>query len=125
MADPIINNNTAATMPDTTIQPTVAPAPVQKKSGGFGKVLGGILGGAINIMAPGLGSVIGGALGGSGNGAQMADMQSMLNKQMQQSMQLLTVQNRVQSQTQEFTTFSNLLKSKHDSEMSAVNNFKS
>lgn len=117
MADPIVNST-------TTIQPvnTVPITPQTKKSGGgFGRVLGGVLGGALNFVAPGLGSVLGGTMGG---GASAADMQTMMNNQMQQSMQLLAVQNRVQSQSQEFTTFSNLLKSKHDSEMSAVTNFK-
>lgn len=119
MADPIIN---ATTQTQPVITPTV---PVQKKSGGFGKIFGSILGGALNVVAPGLGSIVGGALNGGNSGASAADMQEMMNAQMRQSMQLLSVQNRVQSQSQEFTTMSNLLKSKHDSEMSAVNNFKS
>jgi hypothetical protein len=107
-------------------QPIVTPTvPVQKKSSGFGRIFGGILGGALNIVAPGLGSIVGGALNGGNSGASMVEMQEMMNAQMRQSMQLLSVQNRVQSQSQEFTTMSNLLKSKHDSEMSAVNNFKS
>ncbi len=117
MADPIVNS-TAPQVPMT--DPTVVEQPV-KKSGGFGRVLGGILGGAVNMVAPGLGSILGGTMGG---GASAADMQTMMNSQMQKSMQLLAVQNRVQSQSQEFTTFSNLLKAKHDSEMSAVSNFK-
>jgi len=120
MGDPIVNS-----MPQMqTVNTTVPVAPQPKKSGGFGRVLGNILGGAASIMVPGLGGVLGGVMGGS-SGASAADMQTMMNKQMQQSMQLLAVQNRVQSQSQEFTTFSNLLKSKHDSEMSAVTNFKS
>ncbi len=116
MADPIVSS-----VPQTQIVNTTVPT-APKKSSGFGRVMGGILGGALNFVAPGLGSVIGG-LGNSG--ASAADMQNMMNDQMRQSMQLLSVQNRVQSQSQEFTTFSNLLKSKHDSEMSAVTNFKS
>lgn len=118
MGDPIVSSTPQV----QTVNTTVPVAPEPKKSGGFGKVLGNILGGAASVMVPGLGSVIGSAMGG---GAGAAEMQGMLNKQMQQSMQLLAVQNRVQSQSQEFTTFSNLLKSKHDSEMSAVTNFKS
>lgn len=119
MNDPIINQTPTA-MPSAVITPT---APQPKRSSGFGRVMGGILGGALNLVAPGLGSVLGGAMGGGG--ASSADMQSMLNQQMQQSMELLSVQNRVQSQSQQFSTMSNLLKSKHESEMSAVNNFKS
>ena len=119
MGDPIINS-----APQTQVAVTNVPVAAEpKKSGGFGRVLGNILGGAASIMVPGLGGVLGGVMGG-GSGASAADMQTMMNKQMQQSMNLLSVQNRVQSQSQEFTTFSNLLKSKHDSEMSAVTNFK-
>ena len=121
MGDPIVNSTTPAQVPMTD---TTVLQPVQKKSSGFGRIMGGILGGAVNMVAPGLGSVLGGVMGGN-NGASAADMQAMMNNQMKQSMQLLSVQNRVQSQSQEFTTFSNLLKSKHDSEMSAVSNFKS
>lgn len=117
MADPIINSAPAQVQP----LPTYAPAPV-KKPNAFGRIFGGILGGAASIMLPGVGGILGNVLGGGNN---MADMQAMMNQQMQQSMQLLSVQNRVQSQTQEFSTMSNLLKAKHDSEMSAVNNFKS
>lgn len=117
MADPIISS--APTQP--MMQGYTAP--VVKKPNAFGRIFGGILGGAASIMMPGVGGLLGGVLGGGGN--NMADMQTMMNNQMQQSMQLLSVQNRVQSQTQEFSTMSNLLKAKHDSEMSAVNNFKS
>jgi uncharacterized protein (DUF697 family) len=122
MADPIVGS-----VPQTPVQPVVTTTvPDQpKKSSGFGRVMGSVLGGALNFVAPGLGSIIGGAMAGGQSGANAADMQNMLNNQMRQSMQLLSVQNRVQSQSQEFTTFSNLLKSKHDSEMSAVTNFKS
>lgn len=120
MADPIVGS-TQPTVPMTDTAVLQAPAQ-QKKSSGFGRIMGGILGGAVNVVAPGLGSVLGGVMN---TGANMADMQAMMNNQMRQSMQLLSVQNRVQSQSQEFTTFSNLLKSKHDSEMSAVSNFKS
>lgn len=119
MADPIISS-----VPMQTVNPTFStPAPV-KKGNSFGRVFGSILGGAASIMMPGIGGILGSAIGG-GSGANMADMQTMMNNQMQQSMQLLSVQNRVQSQSQEFSTMSNLLKAKHDSEMSAVNNFKS
>lgn len=118
MADPIISSAPMQTQPiaQTYVPPTV------KKPNAFGRIFGGILGGAASIMLPGVGGILGNVLGGGNN---MGDMQAMMNQQMQQSMQLLSVQNRVQSQTQEFSTMSNLLKAKHDSEMSAVNNFKS
>ena len=108
-------------------------------------------GGALNLVAPGVGSLLGNVSGGGGSsfssyGAlmeqqrQFEEMQrynqistalqqkqqnSMMNQQQQQSMQLLGVQHRVSMQSQEFTTVSNLMKTRHDSEMSAVNNIKS
>lgn len=121
MNDPMISSQTSQVQTTAISEPVVE----KKKSGGFGKVLGGILGGAVNVVAPGLGTVIGGAIRGGNSGASTADMEAMMQNQMRQSMELLSVQNRVQSQSQEFTTMSNLLKSKHESEMSAVNNFKS
>jgi hypothetical protein len=121
--DPMIN-------PVPTVQPEPMPSalppvqPTQKEPGKFGRVLGGILGGAVNILAPGAGGIIGGFIN-RGGGLDTANMQAMLNQQAQNSMTMLAVQNRVQTQTQEFTTVSNLLKARHDGEMSAVHNFKS
>lgn len=97
--------------------------PQVKTPGKFARIFGGILGGAVNLVAPGAGSLIGSFIGGSGAGFN--DMSAMLQQQQQQSMQMLAIQNRVQSQTQEFTTVTNLLKARHDGEMSAVHNFKS
>jgi len=99
-----------------------------------------------------LGGILGNVIGGSGSSSsgsytalmeqqrQFEEMQrynqissslqqrqqnQMLNQQQQNSMQLISVQHRVGMQAQEFTTVSNLLKTRHDSEMSAVNNIKS
>jgi predicted lipid-binding transport protein (Tim44 family) len=103
--------------------PILTPAQ-PKQPGKFSRIFGGLLGGAVNILAPGMGGLLGNFINGSG-GMDMNNMQAMLNQQAQQSMQMLAIQNRVQTQTQEFTTVSNLLKAKHDGEMSAVHNFKS
>jgi outer membrane lipoprotein SlyB len=122
-----------------------------KEPNKFMRVLGGIAGGALNFVAPGLGGILGSVIGGGGGsfgsyGAlveqqrQFDEMQrynqistsiqqrqqnQMMNQQQQQSMQLLGVQHRVSMQAQEFTTVSNLMKTRHDSEMTAVNNIKS
>jgi hypothetical protein len=119
--DPMIN-------PIQTQQPTTAPqAPlptVKPKGQSFWNVLGRVGTAAMNIFAPGSGSLVG-ALVGGGGGLDYSNMQVMLQQQAEQSMAMLAIQNRVQTQTQEFTTVSNLLKARHDGEMSAVNNFKS
>ncbi len=119
--DPMIN-------PTPTVQPVPTPTalpPAQPKGPGkFSRIIGGILGGAVNILAPGAGGLIGGFLN-RGGAPDFSSMQTMLNQQAENSMAMLAIQNRVQSQTQEFTTVSNLLKARHDGEMSAVHNFKS
>ena len=55
MGDPIISSTPQVQTINTVPQVTTAP-----KSSGFGRVLGGVLGGALNFVAPGLGSLIGG-----------------------------------------------------------------
>ncbi|HEY0097482.1 MAG TPA: hypothetical protein VGB76_00895 [Pyrinomonadaceae bacterium] len=120
--DPMINQMPTV-QPAPSALPPIQPQP--KQPGKFSRIFGGLVGGALNIVAPGAGSLIGGFINGGAGGVDFNNMQSMLNQQAQQSMQMLAVQNRVQSQTQEFTTVSNLLKAKHDGDMSAVHNFKS
>lgn len=122
-----------------------------KKPNKFLNVLGGIASGALNLVAPGIGSLVGGAISGSGSAFgstaalyeqqqqfekmqqynQLSNMmqnqqnQAMMNQQQKQSYKMIELQNRVSMQSQEFSTVSNLLKSRHDSEMTAVNNIKS
>lgn len=117
----IVNNTTTSTVST----PTVAPQPAAQRSPGrFGRIFGSILGGAVNVIAPGAGSLIGTLVRGNG-GMDMTSMETMMQQQAQQTMAVIGLQNRVQTQSQEFTTVSNLLKARHDSEMAAVNNFKS
>ena len=104
--------------------PSALPPEQPKQPGRFSKIFGGIAAGALNIVAPGMGSVIGGFINRGGS-LDTANMNEMLRQQQMMSFQMLAIQNRVQTQTQEFTTVSNLLKARHDGEMSAVHNFKS
>lgn len=134
-----------AVYPDTGLQEKV------RTPNKFLRVLGGVAGGALNFVLPGLGGILGSVIGGGGGNVgsyvglmdqqrQMQEMMQynqtanmlnqqnqnqMLQQQQQQSMQLLAVQQRSSMQSQEFSTVSNLLKSRHDSEMTAVNNIKS
>lgn len=95
-----------------------------KQPNKFMSVLKGIGGAAIS-MIPGLGG-IGSMIGGSlSQGPDFGSMQAMIRQQQESSMKMLGVQHQVSTQSQNFTTVSNLLKARHDSEMSAVNNFKS
>ena len=135
----------AAVFPEIDVQQRT------KEPNKFLKILGGVGSAALNFVAPGLGGILGNVIGGGGGsfgsyGALMEQQrqfeemqrynqistslqnrqqQAMLNQQQQNSMQLISVQHRVGMQAQEFTTVSNLMKTRHDSEMSAVNNIKS
>jgi outer membrane lipoprotein SlyB len=138
--------------PVATVFPEIEVQQKTREPNKFLKVLGGIAGGALNFVAPGLGGILGNVIGGGSGSSfgsytalmeqqrQFEEMQrynqissslqqrqqnQMLNQQQQNSMQLISVQHRVGMQAQEFTTVSNLLKTRHDSEMSAVNNIKS
>ncbi|MBS1795818.1 MAG: hypothetical protein JSS81_18330 [Acidobacteria bacterium] len=137
--------------PVAKIFPEIELQQKTKEPNKFLKVLGGLAGGALNFVAPGLGGILGSVIGGGGSSfgsytalmeqqRQFEDMQrynqiatslqqrqqsQMLADQQQQSMQLISVQHRASMQAEEFTTVSNLLKTRHDSEMSAVNNIKS
>lgn len=121
--DAMINSTPTIQSTPTTV-PSALPPLQPKGPGKFARIMGGLFGGALNVVAPGAGSLIGGLISG-GNGLNSANMETMLQQQQQQSMQMLAIQNRVQTNTQEFTTVSNLLKARHDGEMSAVHNFKS
>src|SRR5215213_8958108 len=107
----------------TTTLPSALPPEQPKQPGRFSKIFGGIAAGALNIVAPGMGSVVGSFI--NRGGVDATNMNEMLRQQQLMSMQLLAVQNRVQTQGQEFSTISNLLKARHDGEMSAIHNFKS
>jgi outer membrane lipoprotein SlyB len=137
--------------PVATVYPEIDVQQRTREPNKFLKVLGGIGSAALNFVAPGLGGILGNMIGGGGSsfgsyGAlmeqqrQFEEMQrynqistalqqrqqnQMMNQQQQNSMQLISVQHRVGMQAQEFTTVSNLMKTRHDSEMSAVNNIKS
>ncbi len=118
--DAMINQ---VTVDQSATLPSALPPEKPKEPGKFSKIFGGIAAGALNIVAPGAGSIIGGFI--NRGGLDTSSMQAMLQQQQLMSMQMLAIQNRVQTQTQEFTTISNLLKARHDGEMSAVHNFKS
>lgn len=150
--DPLITPTNQQLPPITTVYPETSLPQEQKQPNKFLKVLGGIAGGALNLVAPGIGSMVGNLIGGSSGSTfgsygalydqqrqfeemqrysqlsssmQQRQQQQMMDAQRQQQFQLLGVQHRVGMQSQEFSTVSNLMKTRHDSEMTAVNNIKS
>ena len=147
--DPMITPN-GKLPPVTTVYPEPQAPQQLKKPNKFLSILGGIAGGALNLVAPGIGSMVGNAIGGGSSfgsygtlmeqqrqfeemqrynqissAVQQKQQNEMMNQQQKQSMQMLGMQNRVSMQSQEFATVSNLMKTRHDSEMTAVNNIKS
>jgi len=81
----------------------------------FRGILGGIVGGAGNIVAPGLGSAIGGLISGGG-----LNSTGLLGD----ATQFLELQRQIQAESRAFETASAVLKSRHDSSMSAIRNIK-
>ncbi len=150
--DPLITPTNQQLPPITTVYPDTTLPQERKEPNKFLKILGGIAGGALNLVAPGVGSMVGNLIGGTSGSTfgsygalyeqqrqfdemqrysqlsssmQQRQQQEMMDTQRQQQFQLLGVQHRVSMQSQEFSTVSNLMKTRHDSEMTAVNNIKS
>ena len=150
--DPLITPTSQKLPPVTSVYPETFLPPEQKKPNKFLQILGGITGGALNMVAPGIGSMVGNLIGGSSgsmfgsygalyeqqrqfeemqrynqlsNAINQRQQQQMMDSQRQSSFQLLGMQTRIGMQSQEFSTISNMLKTRHDSEMTAVNNIKS
>ena len=107
----------------TTTAPAAGDSQPPANKGKFGRILGSVLGGAVNVMAPAAGSMIGSLIRGGGLG-YAAEMEKLIAESAHQQMQLIGVQMRVQERTEQFSTVSNLLKSRHDGEMEAIRNFK-
>jgi len=89
----------------------------------FRRVLGGVVGGAANMVAPGLGSLVGGAISGSGSSllGNSTGIQGALNSD---SMFYLQLQEQMEAEQRAFESASNVLKSRHDAAMSAIQNIR-
>ena len=96
---------------DDILKSTQAP----QQGSRFRGILGGVLGGAANIAAPGLGTAIAGLI----NGGKL-NSTGLLGD----STQFLELQRSIQAESRAFETASAVLKSRHDSSMSAIRNIK-
>jgi len=105
--------DTAQTLSDTTLAATINGAQPPKLPGTFRRVLGAAVGLAGNMFAPGMGSILSSVIGGTG-----------LNSASTDPMQYLQLQQQMNAQSEAFQSISNVLKSKHDSAMAAINNLK-
>jgi hypothetical protein len=101
--------------------------PTTKKTGFFGK-MGSIFGGIAKV---GIGMATGGGIGAiipnliNNGGSLIGQLEQVHQSAMRQQAQLITFQEKSQRESTEFAAISNLLKTRHDSEMQAVNNMKS
>jgi hypothetical protein len=99
--------------PDTTLDDLIKNAQPPKPPGTFRRILGAAAGIAGNAFAPGMGSILSGMIGGIG-----------LNSAATDPTQYLQLQQQINAQSEAFQSLSNVLRSKHESAMAAINNLK-
>jgi len=102
-------NSISEVAPANAINGTQFPKP----PGTFRRLLGAAAGIAGNMFAPGMGSILSSVIGGSGLSSASTD-----------PTQYLQLQQQINAQSEAFQIMSNVLKSKHDSAMAAINNLK-
>lgn len=113
--NPISNNNAPANSVDDTLDQILKNAQGPKPPSAFRRFVGAAVGIAGNIVAPGAGGVLGNLIGGLGG----------INTASTDPTQFLRLQQQLQAQSEAFQAASNVLKSKHDSAMTAIGNLKS
>lgn len=116
--------NTAAT-PSYSIDQILQATQTPKQPGAFRKVLGALVGGVGNFVAPGIGNLIGGTIsggiGGIGGSIGIGGIGGV-GGMGSDTMQYIQLQQQMSQQQEAFETASNVLKSKHDASMAAIRN---
>ena len=110
-----MSNTTTSSLrnPDMTLDDLINGVQPPKSPGTFRRILGAAAGVAGNIFAPGMGSVLSSIIGGAG-----------LNSAATDPSQYLQLQQQINAQSEAFQSISNVLRSKHESAMAAINNLK-
>jgi hypothetical protein len=111
--------------PDVNTIPNEKPQKDPGEKSGWEKVFGTVLGGAANILVPNGGSILGTIIRRSQDTEQVNQYNRLIDTQRQQMANMVNVQMRVQDQGLTMSMVTNLLKSKHDGQMAAVQNLKS
>jgi hypothetical protein len=83
---------------------------INRQSGTFRRVLGGVVGGVGNLLLPGVGGLLGSALSGSGVGLSAGPF--------------LAIQEQIQAEARAVELQSTIMKVKHDMCMSCIRNMK-
>ena len=105
----------AAQAPNYSIDDILKFTQEKPTGSSFRRVLGGIVGGVGNVVAPGVGSAIGGLISGDKlNSSGLLD----------DSMQFLELQRQMQKESRAFETASTVLKVRHDAAMTSIRNMK-
>jgi hypothetical protein len=103
-------------VPDANINDVINSVSQPTKTGRFRQIIGSVVGAAGNVALPGVGGVIGKMISGNpGTGTLLgSDTWSML-----------TYQQQMIQESQQFELISTIMKNRHDSSMSAIRNMKS
>ena len=104
---------TSPLSPDLSLDQLIQGTQLPKPPGAFRRILGAAAGVAGNAVAPGMGSILSSIIGGAG-----------LNSASTDPAQYLRLQQQMNAQAEAFQSISNVLKSRHDSAMAAINNLK-
>jgi hypothetical protein len=104
----------ATSSPNYSIDQILQATQPATQPSGFRRVLGAVVGGVGNLVAPGVGGLIGNAISGS-SGLNSGGL-------MGQTMQYLQLQQQMSQQQEAFETASNVLKSRHDASMNSIRN---
>jgi hypothetical protein len=105
----------AAHTPNIALDDILRRIDTRNTGGRFRSILGGVVGGATNLVAPGLGTTIGGLISGG-----RLNSTGLLGE----SEQFLELQRQMQMEMRAFETASTVLKTRHDASMSAIRNIK-
>jgi hypothetical protein len=90
----------------------------QSQPSTFRRVLGGVVGGATNLVAPGLGNVLGGAISGSSALGNTTGIQGALSSD---SVFFLQLQAQLEQESRLFNSVSAVLETRHKADEGAIN----
>jgi hypothetical protein len=120
---PAVNN---ASTPNYSLD-QILQSTQPKQPGAFRRILGSVVGGVGNLVAPGVGGLIGGvisggSIGGILGGGGLSGALSVGSGLMGDTEQFLQLQQTMAQQQELFETASAIVKSRHDAAMASIRN---
>jgi hypothetical protein len=122
---PAVNN---ASTPNYSLDQILQATQPPKQPGAFRRILGSVVGGVGNLVAPGIGGLIGGVIGGGsiggilGGGGLGGSLSVGTGGLMGDTEQFLQLQQTMAQQQELFETASAIVKSRHDAAMASIRN---